>query len=118
MSFHLIGIKVSHVKAENEIFNAVRSRCRQNLQIQNVKCCLAGYVNEMFLNAFCTRNAVIFPGLTNVIIDFRRCRRRFLTSLRDHSLFMPGQGGGGGWQNPSVNITNSYDPSQERKKTA
>ena len=29
--------------------------------------------------------------------------------IRDHSLFMPG--GGGGWQNPSVNITNSYDPS-------
>ena len=57
---------------------------------------LAGYVNEMFLNEFCTRNAVIFPGLTNLIIDLRRCRRRFLTSLRDHSLFMPRGGGGGG----------------------
>ena len=36
-------------------------------------------------------------------------------NFRDHSLFM--QGGGGG-QNPSANITNSYDPSQERKKKA
>jgi len=60
-----------------------RSARTSNLKI--LRCCLADYGNEMYLNAGCTCSTILFPPSTNHIIDLWLCRcrccRRFLNLL-------------------------------------
>ena len=72
VSCHFICANDFHVKARNEIFTAVGSRCRQNLRFE----ILADYVKEMCLNPCLTCNTINSPRFINYIIDLsRRCSR-------------------------------------------
>ena len=76
-------------KAENTRYSAVGSRCVRTSNLEISCRHLADYVKEMYLRECCAGSAIVFPHLTNNVLDlwYFRCRSRcrFFNSLRNQS---------------------------------
>ena len=79
--FFFFGTNAFHVKAKNERFTAASSRCLRNLKYENFTSSFGRLRQKLHR----TCSTIIFPHLTNQIINLwrcrGRCRRHFLNSL-------------------------------------
>ena len=86
VSFHLIGGNGFHIKAENEGFSPVGSRCHQNIKYENFRSSFSRLRQKNCIRKLAGRTARFFVFLI-CNVDVSSCRRGFIKSL----LFQRGQ---------------------------
>ena len=80
VSFHLIGANGFHIKAENEGFSPVGSRCHQNIKYENFRSSFSRLRQKNCIRKLAGRTARFFLFLI-CNVDVSSCRRGFIKSL-------------------------------------
>ena len=71
--FDLLGTNAFHVKTKNERFTAVGSHCCQNLKYENFVLLFGPQSQKIASRSNAACSTIIFPYLTNEIIDLWCC---------------------------------------------